>query len=66
VSENKDAIVEKIKKLLRMKRGGTPGEIENALAAAAELARKHSIDLGSINPDEESAKERLTHLQELL
>jgi hypothetical protein len=66
MSGDKDAIIEKIKKLLRMKRGGAPGEIENALAMAAKLAREHAIDLASVNPDEESSKERLTHLHELM
>lgn len=47
----KDQVIEKIKKLLRMKRGGTQGEIENALAMAAELARKHGINLDSVDPD---------------
>jgi hypothetical protein len=47
----REEIIEKIKKLLRMKRGGTAGEIANALAAAAKLAREHSIDLGSVDPD---------------
>lgn len=41
---NKEAILEKIKKLLRMRRGGTPGEIENALAMAAKLAEPDSIN----------------------
>jgi len=63
---DRDAIIEKIKKLLRMKRGGTPGEIENALAMAAKLAREHAIDLAQVNPDEESFKERLTHLHALM
>lgn len=49
-------IVEKIKKLLRMKRGGTPDEIATALAMAAELARKHGIDLSSVDPDAPEAK----------
>lgn len=53
---NQDAIIEKIKKLLRMKRGGTQGEIENALAMAAELARKHGIDLDDVDPDAPAAK----------
>ena len=53
---SQDAIIEKIKKLLRMKRGGTPGEIENALAAAAKLAREHDIDLENVNPDEKPAQ----------
>ena len=61
-----DAIIEKIKKLLRMKRGGTQGEVENALALAAELARKHGIDLGSVNPDEESGPQHITHVEEVL
>lgn len=45
-------VVEKIKKLLRMKRGGTQAEVETALGLAADLARKHGIDLASVNPDE--------------
>src|SRR5688572_4469996 len=47
----REAVIEKIKKLLRMKRGGTAGEIENALAMAAALASKHGIDLASVDPD---------------
>lgn len=46
-------IIEKIKKLLRMKRGGTPAEIATALKLAQELAAKHNIDLAAINPDDE-------------
>ena len=57
--------IDKIKKLLRMKRGGTQGEIENALAAAAKLAREHGIDLTGVNPDEPDA-DRLTHAEEVL
>jgi hypothetical protein len=62
---NKDAIIEKIKKLLRMKRGGTAGEIENALAMAAKLARDHGIDLAGVNPDE-TVSEVITHVEEVL
>jgi len=51
----RDEIIDKIKKLLRMKRGGTLAEVETALALARELAAKHGIDLESINPDEEQA-----------
>lgn len=50
----REEIIEKIKKLLRMKRGGTTGEIENALAMAAKLAREHGIDLATVNPDEQA------------
>jgi hypothetical protein len=50
-------ILEKIKKLLRMKHGGTQAEVETALAMAAELARKHGIDLATVNPDETPAEE---------
>ncbi len=45
--------IEKIRKLLRMKRGGTQHEIETALALAAELARKHNIDMAGVDPDHE-------------
>lgn len=61
---SQDAIIEKIKKLLRMKRGGTQGEIENALAAAARLAREHGINLDSINPDE--SVQEIRHVAEAL
>lgn len=61
-----EEVIEKIKKLLRMKRGGTAGEIENALAAAAKLAREHDIDLNSVNPDDEQKSETITHHEEVL
>jgi hypothetical protein len=54
----RDAIIDKIKKLLRMKRGGTPDEIATALRLAQELAEKHGIDLDAVNPDEESIREK--------
>jgi len=63
---NRDEIIEKIKKLLRMKRGGSAGEIENALAMAAKLAREHGIDLDQVNPDDETKTERITHYEEVL
>lgn len=63
---SKEAVIEKIKKLLRMKRGGTPGEIENALAAAARLAREHGINLEGVNPDEEHDAQRITHMTDAL
>jgi len=53
---NKDVIIDKIKKLLRMKRGGTAAEIETALQLAQELAAKHGIDIATINPDEETRR----------
>jgi len=57
-----DTIVEKIKKLLRLKRGGTPDEIATALRMAQELAAKHGIDLGSVDENEEAPREQpLTH-----
>jgi len=54
-------IIEKIKKLLRMKRGGTAAEIETALNLASELATKHGIDLANVDPNEESEERRITH-----
>lgn len=54
----REAIIDKIKKLLRMKRGGTPDEIATALRLAQELAEKHGIDLNAVNPDEESIREK--------
>ncbi len=48
--------IEKIKKLLRMKRGGTPDEVATALRLAQELAEKHDIDLNGVNPDAEQER----------
>ncbi len=45
--------LDKIKKLLRMQRGGTEAEIETALSLAAELARKYGINIDSVDPDHE-------------
>jgi len=50
-----DPIVEKIKSSIRMKRGGTPDEIATALRLAQELAAKHGINIGDVNPDEEES-----------
>lgn len=52
----KDEAIEKIKKLLRMQRGGTPGEVENALRLAQEIADKHSVDLNGVDPDAEAQR----------
>jgi len=52
MNTDRERVIEKIKKLLRMKRGGTPAEVETALALAAELARNHGIDLGTVDPDQ--------------
>lgn len=52
----RDEAIEKIKKLLRMRHGGTMAEIETALALARELAAKHGIDINGINPEEEEQK----------
>jgi len=54
------AVIEKIKKLLRMKRGGSVAEIETALELAHKLANKYNIDINSID-ENESAKESITH-----
>src|SRR5579859_3232137 len=55
---DRDAIIDKIRKLLRMKRGGTSDEIATALRLAQELAEKHGIDLNAVNPDDESVREK--------
>jgi hypothetical protein len=58
----RDAIIDKIKKLLRMKRGGTPDETATALRMAQELADKHGVHLGDVNPDDDApASEKLGH-----
>jgi hypothetical protein len=57
----REEAVEKIKKLLRMKRGGTPAEIDTALGLAAELARKNGIDIESVDPDQVQ-EEPISHI----
>lgn len=57
----RDEAIEKIKKLLRMKRGGTPDEVATALRLAQDLAAKHGVDLGKVNPDEESQERPIGH-----
>lgn len=62
-----NSIIEKIKKLLRMKRGGTPDEVATALRLAQELAEKHGIDLNSVNPDDDGQREKpISHNDEVL
>lgn len=56
IMTDREKAIDKIKKLLRMERGGTPDEIATAIKLAQELAAKHGIDLDSVNPDEEDAK----------
>lgn len=57
----REEALDKIKKLLRMKRGGTKGEVENALAAAQKLAAEHGINLDHVNPDAQSADDHIGH-----
>ena len=59
---NHDAILEKLKKLLRMKRGGTPEEIATALHLAQRIADEHGINLDSVNADE--AESQIGHERE--
>lgn len=60
----RENILEKIRKLLRMKHGGTPDEIATALRLAQELADKHDIDLNSVNPDDAMREKPITHTDE--
>lgn len=52
MKDNYSDILNKIKKLLRFKHGGTAAEIETALSLAQKLAAKHGIDINSLNPDD--------------
>lgn len=61
MSYEREQALDKIKKLLRMKRGGTPAEIETALALAAEIAAKWGIDMDSVNADDDQRKSDLHH-----
>jgi hypothetical protein len=63
---DREKIIDKIKKLLRMKRGGTPDEVATALRLAQELAEKHGIDLNGVNPDDEQHARPISHEDEIL
>ena len=60
-----EKITDKIKKLLRMKRGGTPKEVATAMSLASELAEKYNIDLSAVNPDDEGSG-KVTHKDVIL
>ena len=66
MTPEQQAALDKIKKLLRMKRGGTPDEIATALRLAHELADKHGIDLNTVDPDTEDRERPLSHEDEIL
>jgi len=57
---DQEKIINRIKKLLRMKNGGTAAEIETALLLAQQIAHKHGIDIKSIN-ENELEREPITH-----
>lgn len=61
MTPEQQAALDKIKKLLRMKRGGTADEIATALRLAQELANKHGINLDDVNPDDERNEKPLGH-----
>lgn len=65
-----DAALSKIRRLMKLGESSNQHEAELALAKAAELARKHSIDLGSVKAEaersrvaEETFASRLAHDQ---
>jgi hypothetical protein len=66
MNEERDLALEKIRKLLRMKRGGTAAEVETALALAQQLAAKHGIDMASVNPDEDEQQRPIGHDDHIL
>jgi hypothetical protein len=55
-----NAVIDKIKKLLRMKNGGTPAEVETALSLAQTLAAKHGIDISAIDTTDNEIIEHTT------
>src|SRR5689334_10423072 len=61
MTPEQQSALDKIKKLLRMKRGGTQAEVETALNLARELAEKHGIDLEAVNPEEEEQQRPIGH-----
>jgi len=53
---DREKAIDKIKKLLRMKRGGTVDEIATALDLAQKIAAEHGINIDDVNPDDEGPK----------
>lgn len=49
MENEKERVIEKIKKLLRMQNGGTAAEIETALRLAYQMAKNNNIDINSID-----------------
>lgn len=58
--KSNEKIIDQIKKLLRMKRGGTAAEVESALSIALKLASKYGIDINSVDPNDESKTDPIT------
>lgn len=57
-----EPILEKIRKLLRLGQSPNPNEAALALSRAFELARKHQIDLESVNLDDEEIERYLLRI----
>jgi len=55
-------ILEKIRKLLRLGKSSNPNEAALAISRAFELARKHAIDLESVNLDDEEIEQFLMRI----
>ena len=58
---NRDEVIAKIKKLLRLKHGGTPFEIAKGIKLAEQLAEKHGIELASIDASLDSEARTVRH-----
>ena len=56
------AVLEKIRKLLRLGKSANPHEASLAIARAFELARKHAIDLETVNLDDEAIERFLVRI----
>lgn len=54
-----DSILDKIRKLLRLSNSSNPHEAANALARAFEMARKHQIDLNTIDLADDEIIDRI-------
>lgn len=61
-ARERDKALDRIKKLLRMKRGGTPEEVATALRIAQEIADRHGILIGEVDLDDDRpASETMGH-----
>src|SRR4051812_45220297 len=57
----REEVLLKIKKLLRLKHGGTPDEIAKAMLLAQQLAEKYGVELDSVDASLDADRHTVKH-----